>query len=891
LPSLFRPLYILECRSLSAMVVPGRLVGLALFLLACGLSAFSQSELREQPGRTEVGAAVRELTRTAESQPVVDTTTPSPQPIRILPFGRKIGSASSIQSQAPTGAHLTYFGGPVISNIQVVAVFWGPNVFSGITANGAIDQFYTDITTSRYFDLLTEYTTVGVTGPGGATTNQTIGHGTFGGKFTITPSLCPGPAACSVTDTQVQAELTSQINAGHLPAPQTDAHGIVNTYYAIYFPPSVTISIDATTKSCVSGGFCAYHSNTGSNIPYGVLPDLSTGGCSLGCGGGTVFQNATSVSSHEMAEAITDAQVGSATVFGPPLGWYDNPPNLGEIADLCDPIDVPVNAGASTYTVEMLFSNVQNNCASGPPVFSMPSPAGGAGPSVPFHMTLTIKYNEPAIITPVNYLGTVHFTSSDAGAVLPSDYTFTATDAGVHTFPFTLTLLGNQTITVTDTRSSGFTGTTTVNVNTVPDMTITLHHNGNFGLGQTGVYTIATSNLGGGPTSGTVTVTDTLPNGLTAASMSGTGWTCNVNTVTCTRSDALAAGGSYPSITLTVNVSTVISSSVNNTATVSGGGETVTSNDLVGDATNIVNPGVDLGMNIAPFQIFTSQGATGVAYAITVANGGSLDSTGTVTLTATLGTGFTGTAISGSGWSCTLATLTCTRSDSVGSALAYPPVTVTFSVALNAPLIVSSVGATVSGGGDAAASNNTTSITAEIGAVMGIFSNTPSVTVAAGVPAHYQVGVSVTAAAGTVTFSCSGLPAASACSFNPPSLTNNSVFVTMTITTTARTAAVIRPGPPNRNPWFLPGLLSLAAMAAWSWKLRARPMRMRRLVPILGTCMLLIAGILAGCGGGGASTTTVINTTQGTPAGTYAITFKATGPVASDSRTMNLVVQ
>jgi uncharacterized repeat protein (TIGR01451 family) len=876
--------------------MPGRLICLAFFLLACGLSAFSQNELKAQPGQTEIGASIKELTRTAESQSVVDAPAPSQQPVRIIPFGRGIGmrKQSSITSQAPAGAHLTYFGGTVISNIQVVAVFWGPNVATAITANGAIDQFYTDITASRYFDLLTEYTTVGVTGTGGASTNQTIGHGTFGGKFTITPSICPGPAACNVTDAQIQAEITSQINAGHLPAPQTDAHGIVNTYYAVYFPPGVSIALDAATHSCVSGGFCAYHSNTGSNLPYGVLPDFSTGGCAVqgACGSGSTLQIATGVSSHEMAEAITDALVGSATVFGPPLGWYDNPPNLGEIADLCDPFTTTVSAGSSNYTVELLFSNLHGDCVSGPPVFQMPSPAGGAGPNVPFNMTLTIRNNQPAVITPLNYLGKVHFTSSDPGAVLPADYQFVAADAGVHTFPFTLTVLGDQTVTVTDTHSSGFTGTTTVTVNTVPDMTLTLHHNGNFGLGQTGVYTITASNLGGGPSSGTVTVVDILPSGLTAAAMSGTGWSCTLNTATCTRSDALAPGSSYPSITLTVNVSTVISSSVNNTATISGGGETVTSNDLVGDVTNIVPPGIDLGSNIAPFQIFTTQGATGVTYAITVGNGGSVDSTGTVTLTATLGTGFTGTAISGAGWNCTLANLTCTRSDSLGSALSYPPVTVTFSVALNAPLIVSSVGSTISGGGDANAANNTTNITASIGAVMGIFSNTPSVTVAAGVPAKYQVGVSATAAAGLVTFSCSGLPAASSCSFTPPSLSNNTTFVIMTIATTARTAAALRPGPINRNPWFLPGLLSLATMAAWGWKLRARPTRLRKLVPVLGIGMLLIAGILAGCGGGGGgSTATVINTTQGTPAGTYVITFKATSAVASDSRTMNLVVQ
>ena len=41
---------------------------------------------------------------------------------------------------------------------------------------------------------------------------------------------------------------------------------------------------------------------------------------------------------------------------------------------------------------------------------------------------------------------------------------------------------------------------------------------------------------------------------LTASSMNGSGWSCTVSTVTCTRGDALAAGSSYPAITLTVNV-------------------------------------------------------------------------------------------------------------------------------------------------------------------------------------------------------------------------------------------------------------------------------------------------------------------------------------------------
>jgi hypothetical protein len=44
----------------------------------------------------------------------------------------------------------------------------------------------------------------------------------------------------------------------------------------------------------------------------------------------------------------------------------------------------------------------------------------------------------------------VHFTSSDSFAALPADYTFTATDAGTHTFTVTFGSPGTQTVTVAD---------------------------------------------------------------------------------------------------------------------------------------------------------------------------------------------------------------------------------------------------------------------------------------------------------------------------------------------------------------------------------------------------------------------------------------------------------
>ncbi len=59
------------------------------------------------------------------------------------------------------------------------------------------------------------------------------------------------------------------------------------------------------------------------------------------------------------------------------------------------------------------------------------------------------------------YTGTVTFSSSDAQAGLPASYTFTAADAGVHTFSATLKTAGRQSITVKDAANSTVLGSQT----------------------------------------------------------------------------------------------------------------------------------------------------------------------------------------------------------------------------------------------------------------------------------------------------------------------------------------------------------------------------------------------------------------------------------------------
>ena len=128
-----------------------------------------------------------------------------------------------------------------------------------------------------------------------------------------------------------------------------------------------------------------------------------------------------------------------------------------------------------------------------------------------------------------------------------------------------------------------------------PALTISKSHVGNFALGDSGdTYTVTVSNTAGaGPTNGTVTVTDTIPAGLTLDSMAGTGWTCAAGSNLCTRSDVLAAGASYPAITVTVDVSEDATSPQVNSVTVSGGGSalaTATDSTVIlgGETTQVI---------------------------------------------------------------------------------------------------------------------------------------------------------------------------------------------------------------------------------------------------------------------------------------------------------------
>lgn len=445
-----------------------------------------------------------------------------------------------VNVSAPSGAHLTYFGGRVVSNMQVVQVLWGTGgagtgngqflaqVFNTTTPSMA--TFYQEVLNSGYVDWLTEYNTDILDNDGVQGTNQTIGHGSFSEQVAITPST----NATTLTDATIQTELVNQIKAGHVPLPTTDAAGNNNTYYAIFFPHGISISMGGTS-SCVAGGFCAYHGTILAASPvgeiyYGVHPDMQTGsGCELGCGdGATPFDNYTSVASHEMVETITDCEVGLASVLAPPLSWYDNAPGHGEIGDICNAQQGSIVGGdAQTYTVQKEFSNLANDCIVTPTPSATPtrtatptSTATGGGTPVATATatatrtaTATATTTPTATPTPVPGRLKIKPTHKNFGKVTVGHgkiFTFTLSNTAKSGSPITFASPNSFTVTPTNPQEFGFpAGATTCPQNLLPKKKCKLK--------------VAFAPQTPGAKSSTLTIFDNATGGPQTVPLSGTG--------------------------------------------------------------------------------------------------------------------------------------------------------------------------------------------------------------------------------------------------------------------------------------------------------------------------------------------------------------------------------
>ncbi|KAI9365362.1 hypothetical protein DFJ73DRAFT_918556 [Zopfochytrium polystomum] len=240
-----------------------------------------------------------------------------------------------LQARASAKA-LTYYGGPVLKNVEVTLLNWG-----GATYASKLPGFYKGVTSSTYYDMLSQY--------------SGIGRGTYKGAITLSNL----PSATDLDDANdIQPYLRSLVQDGTITP-------TANSYFPIHFASGYSIS-QGGQSSCVE--FCAYHNTIDiSDISdqqylfYGIIPDQG-GSCAGGCGtSSSTFNNLCSVSSHELVEATTDPAVGLATGNAAPLAWYNS--QYGEIGDICNAQQGTITGGdGNTYTVQKEWSNKASAC-------------------------------------------------------------------------------------------------------------------------------------------------------------------------------------------------------------------------------------------------------------------------------------------------------------------------------------------------------------------------------------------------------------------------------------------------------------------------------------------------------------------------------------------------
>ncbi len=211
---------------------------------------------------------------------------------------------------------VTYHGGALLTHVEAQPVFmgsdWGTDS-SLVSTAAALNTYVGYLVNSNYMDMLTN-------------AGYNVGRGSATAGATLKLTL--DKATTGLSDAQIHTNLQNAISAGQVAAPNAQR------LYVVYVEPGVIVKLGASSSRTTFLGYhgaFAGHTAGGqpADIRYDVLPyPGSPNPTPSSQGFSSAFDELTSVTSHEVAEAVTDPDVNYKA-----LGWYDNQRN-GEIADL-----------------------------------------------------------------------------------------------------------------------------------------------------------------------------------------------------------------------------------------------------------------------------------------------------------------------------------------------------------------------------------------------------------------------------------------------------------------------------------------------------------------------------------------------------------------------------
>ncbi|MBX3025899.1 VWA domain-containing protein [bacterium] len=340
--------------------------------------------------------------------------------------------------------------------------------------------------------------------------------------------------------------------------PSVTATATVTSSATRTLTPSVTLTASATRTATAT----ATRTGTATNTPTATATHT-----------GTVTSTPTATATHTGTVTSTPTATVTATYTGTATSTATaTATHTGTVTSTPTPTVTPTYTGTATSTATATATHTGT-------VTSTPTP------------TVTPTYTGTATSTATataTYTGTV--TSTPTPTVTPT-YTGTATSTATATATHTGTVTSTPTATATATRTGTATPTVTPTETFVeptlepligPDVRIRKAFTASCRPGATTTMRLLVDNVGDGPTSGPIQVTDALPAGLTLSlPVNAPGWNCAASTATvlnCSYPPPVAAGGSPLVIFATVTVAPKNTAKVN-TAVVSTSGDLNPDND------------------------------------------------------------------------------------------------------------------------------------------------------------------------------------------------------------------------------------------------------------------------------------------------------------------------
>ena len=293
------------------------------------------------------------------------------------------------------------------------------------------------------------------------------------GAFELPLSITPNTADLQVTSTQliingVGFSSTAADNTVVLSSGTATVTGATGTRLTCTLagPPSLGVLNATVTVSGVgsTGPTQVATMIAGPATHFSVTaPGISTAGVAFNVAVTALDQYGNTATSYTGTAHFTKSDSGAGSAVPTDYTFTGGDSGVHTFSNSTTLVTAGAQTITATDTVTPAITGTSASIAVGPAAAAKLTVTAPAAVTSGIAFSITVTALDQFNNTATGYTGTAHFTKSDSGAgsAVPTDYTFTGGDSGVHAFSNSTTLVttGTQTVTARDTVASAITGT------------------------------------------------------------------------------------------------------------------------------------------------------------------------------------------------------------------------------------------------------------------------------------------------------------------------------------------------------------------------------------------------------------------------------------------------